>query len=157
MTVSVPAAVAVAVAEPALEPEPEPQPVGAVELELDSIQSLWPAVVETLGAEHALLAALLDAARPHACEGDRLTIAFATSAAFLKKKAEDVANAQQIAAAVRTVTGASVTLDFVLADPAEPGEDDPAAPPAVTDEEWVQRFVSEFGAEEISDEEGGAE
>jgi hypothetical protein len=143
-------AAAVAVAETAPD-------LGGPALELDSIQSLWPAVVETLGAEHALLAALLDAARPHACDGDRLTIAFATSAAFLKKKAEDVANAQQIAAAVRTVTGASVTLDFVLADPAEPGEDDPAAPPAVTDEEWVQRFVSEFGAEEISDEEGGAE
>ncbi len=150
---SAPSSAAAAVAVAATEPDAGDVP----ELELESLLSLWPAVVEALGSEQALLAALLDAARPHACEGDRLTIAFASSAAFLKKKAEDTDNAQLIANAVRAVTGVTVRLDFVLLDPAEPGEDDATAPPAITDEEWVERFVSEFGAEEISEEEGGDE
>src|SRR5205085_5855033 len=64
---SVAAAAAVAVdpqTETETEPEPEPQPV--VELELDQLRGMWPALVEQVRSENAMVAACLEASRASA-------------------------------------------------------------------------------------------
>ena len=87
----------------AVEPRAEqaPQPVGAVELE--QIRALWPAVADAVTEENGMLGAALGAAVPTAVEADRLTVAFPTDAAFVKKKAE--ANRELVTSALRGLTG----------------------------------------------------
>jgi DNA polymerase-3 subunit gamma/tau len=118
-------------------------------LDLDAVRAVWPAVLEAIQAENAMLAALLSDARVTTCADDTITIAFARSAAFLKKKAEDRHNRDLLASAVRTVTGRPAGLAFELSD-AEPAPGDGGAP--LSEEELVARLVAEFGAEEILDE-----
>jgi DNA polymerase-3 subunit gamma/tau len=162
----VPAAAAVAVAgEPAgaLEAQddpPEAQPAAATagaeqtpELDLDSMRALWPAVIETIRADNALLAALLEGARPVAVAGDELRLAFPESAAFLKRKAEGVPNRQAVGRALQSVAGRSLRLAFELRADDEAGPD-PAAS-ALSGDELVARLVEEFDAEELVAEEGG--
>ena len=87
------------------------QPVGSIEL--GQIVSLWPAVAEAIGEEtmHARSAAA-------ALEADRLTIAFPSDAAFVKKKAEQ--GRELVAGAVRGLTGHAVSLNFELSDAVTP-------------------------------------
>src|SRR5207245_1874517 len=49
---------------------------GEREAELDSLRSAWPAVVDLVRAENALLGALIEEAEPVAVAGDELTVAF---------------------------------------------------------------------------------
>ena len=64
--------------------------------------SLWPAVVESLREETPMLAALLEDCAPASLAGDGLTLAWPESSAFLKRKAEDPANRDLIAKAIRS-------------------------------------------------------
>ena len=86
---------------------------------------------------------------PVAVDGAQVTVAFAPSDDFLRRKAEDDGYRRCVQTAVRTVTGARAQIAYVLADaPIEvDGEQAIAVPP--TEDEWVQRFVAEFDAEEI--------
>ncbi|MGH2918254.1 MAG: hypothetical protein ACRDLS_06600, partial [Solirubrobacteraceae bacterium] len=123
---------------------------GAPELELDGLRAVWPAVLETLQESNALCAALLADAQPVAVDGEQVTVAFAQTAAFLRRKAEDETYRACVAEAVRTVTGSRARIGYVF-EPAA-GEDDlPAAAPAAapTDEDLVARLMAEFDAEEI--------
>ena len=135
------AAAAVAVAP---EPEPdEPSPV----LDLDSFRSeTWPAVVATVRERNALLGALLDEANPIELTGGELRLAFAESAAFLKRKAEDVANRRTLGEAVQAVAGHSLKFAYELRADVEPR--DPATK-GLSEEELVERFMAEFDAEEL--------
>ena len=92
------------------------QPVGSVEL--GQIVSLWPAVAEAVAEENGMLSAALAAATPTALEADRLTIAFPSDAAFVKKKAEQ--GRELVAGAVRGLTGHAVSLNFELSDAVMP-------------------------------------
>jgi DNA polymerase-3 subunit gamma/tau len=133
---------------PALE-EPEagessPPVVSADDLE--SLQALWPAVVELVGMENKMLSAVLVDARPVAMVGEDLTVAFASSAAFLKKKAEHPDNRATVSNALRQLSGGRWRLSYELLE-----ADTEAASelPAPTEEEWVARFMEEFDAEEL--------
>jgi DNA polymerase III subunit gamma/tau len=127
------------------EVDESPQPVGAIELE--QIVTLWPAVAEAVAEENGMLSAALSAATPTALEGDRLTIAFPADAAFVKKKAEQ--GRDLVAAAVRGITGQSLSLAFELNEDVAP-----AAGPATLDhEQLIERLRAEFDAEEVFDEE----
>lgn len=117
-------------------------------LELASLRAVWPAILESVKAANALCAALLDDARPIAVDGTRITVAFGHDAAYLLRKADDEEYRACVAEAVRAVTGAKAQVAYVLDEPA--GTQEPAAAP--TDQEWVQRFVAEFDAEEIHPE-----
>ena len=139
------------------EPEPEPEPAAAPEVvsatDLDSLLAVWPAVIDVVRAENALIGALIADARPVAADGEDLTVAFASTAAFLKKKAEHPDNRAIVSEALRQVTGGRWRLSYELleadAEPA-PGAEAP------TEEEWVRRFMEEFDAEELlSDQEPG--
>ena len=139
----------VAVAAAVVEEAGEPAVVTTATLDLDGVRAVWPAVLEAVQGENAMLAALLADARVTTCVDDTITIAFAQSAAFLKKKAEDRHNRELLGTAVRTVTGRAASLAFELSD-AEPSAG--AAEAALSEEELVARLVAEFGAEEIHDE-----
>jgi hypothetical protein len=141
-----------------IEPEPvdvESEPVlEAVSVtDLDSLLAVWPAVIDVVRADNALIGALIADARPAAVDGEDLTVAFASSAAFLKKKAEHPDNRAIVSEALRQVTGGRWRLSYELleadAEPASGAE-------APTEEEWVRRFMEEFDAEELlSDQEPG--
>jgi DNA polymerase-3 subunit gamma/tau len=111
-----------------------------------ALEELWPAVVELVRGANALLGALIAEARPVAAEGGDLTVAFAASAPFLKKKAEDPANRAAVAEALRELTGARWRLSYELRELAA-SEGSEAR--EWSEDEWVARLKEEFDAEEI--------
>jgi DNA polymerase III subunit gamma/tau len=120
-----------------------------VALELESLRDIWPAVLDNVKRANALCAALLGETRPVAVDGMRITVAFEHDAAYLLRKADDEEYRTCVAEAIRTVTGAKAQVAYVLGEPAAADAVTAAAP---TDQEWVQRFVAEFDAEEIHPE-----
>jgi DNA polymerase III subunit gamma/tau len=134
-------------AEPDLEPETEPsaapEPDGA--LELDDAAACWPAVVDLVRAENAMLAALLSDARPVAVKERELTLAFPGGAAFLKRKAEQEDHRRVAGEALKAVTGRRLALRYELRD----DEEEPEGEAVLSGEELVRRFMEEFDAEEV--------
>jgi DNA polymerase III subunit gamma/tau len=146
-----PAAEGEPVSEPEEEPQPEPQPEPRpAARDLESVWALWPAVVDLVRGEHALLGAVVCEARPVAVDGEDLTLAFSSTAQFLKKKAEDPANRAAVGEALRAVAGGRWRLSYELRDELA-GEDSPREREQ-SEEEWVARFMREFDAEEIAGE-----
>ena len=143
-----PAAEAAPQAAPAA--EAAPQLGEQAPLHLETAIGSWPAVVELVRAGNAMLAALLADARPVAVQGRALTLAFPPGAAFLKRKAEQDDHRRFAAEALRTVTGHAVSLSYELRDDVhadeQPGE------PVLSGEELVRRFLEEFDAEELLDD-----
>src|SRR5262249_10542138 len=101
---------------------------------------------------NALLGALIAEARPVAAEGDDLILAFAASAQFLKKKAEDPSNRMTVGEALHAITGVRWRLSYELRE-APAGASGPAAE-QTSEEGWVRRFIDEFDAEELPAWEG---
>jgi len=118
-------------------------------LDLDGLRRAWPAVLEALTQSNALCAALLADAHPVAVEGEQITVAFAPSAGFLQRKAEDDSYRACVAEAVRTVTGSRARIAYVVG--AATGDAQAQGPPPTppTDDELVARLLAEFDAEEI--------
>jgi DNA polymerase-3 subunit gamma/tau len=117
-------------------------------LDLAGLRAIWPAVLDAVRSENALCAALLADAMPISVEDGRVTVAFAPTDDFHRRKADDDGYRRCVATAVRTVTGAKAQIAYVLAELPGPGDDAPVVAPP-TEDEWVQRFVAEFDAEEI--------
>jgi DNA polymerase-3 subunit gamma/tau len=115
--------------------------------DLESLRSLWPAVVALVRGENALLGALIEEAQPVDAADGQLTVAFASSAPFLKKKAEDPANRAAVTAALGNVTGGRWRLSYELRG--ELDSDEREEPVPSSEEEWVRRFMDEFDAEEL--------
>jgi DNA polymerase-3 subunit gamma/tau len=136
------------------EPARDPDPVEVVEraeapLELDAATACWPAVVDLVRGENAMLAALLSDARPIAVGERELTLAFPGGAAFLKRKAEQDDHRRVAGEALQAVTGQRLALRYELRDDeeAESGET------ILSGEELVRRFMEEFDAEEMLEDE----
>jgi len=130
------------------------EPVVSVtgDLDLDSVAELWPAVLDDLRERRPMLHAALEHARPSALEDSELTIAWAQSADFYRRKAEEPACREQIAEAIRSVTGSSLRLAYALAEDHELSH--ASAAPSLSDDELIDRFMQEFDAEELpADEE----
>jgi hypothetical protein len=127
-----------------------PPPPEALGGQLQSLRALWPSVIGLVRTENALLGALIDEAEPVAVAGQELTVAFAASAPFLKKKAEDPANRAAVTAALREVSGARWNLSYELRGQLDTRG--PDAQPAGSEEEWVRRLMAEFDAEEMPGE-----
>jgi DNA polymerase-3 subunit gamma/tau len=145
-----PAVTAVAVVEPGAQVA-EPEVRVGVELDLPGVAELWPAVLADVQERSPMLHALMENARPSALDGGELTLSWAESAAFYKRKAEDPACREQIATAIRSVTGSSLRLAYALADEEAAAEHEIA--PALSDDELVDAFMREFDAEELPAEE----
>jgi DNA polymerase-3 subunit gamma/tau len=140
---------------PVEDPEPvasEPRDAVAPVVEpledLQSVLELWPAVVELVGAGHALCGAVIADTRPVVLAGEDLVVGFPTSAAFLKKKAEDPANRQIVTEALSQLAGGRWRISYELREDLDDGGGN-GAPRAYTEEEWIERFKSELDAEEI--------
>jgi DNA polymerase-3 subunit gamma/tau len=145
-----PAVTAVAVVEPGAQVA-EPEVRVGVELDLPGVAELWPAVLADVQERSPMLHALMENARPSALDGGELTLSWAESAAFYKRKAEDPACREQIATAIRSVTGSSLRLAYALAAEEAAAEHETA--PALSDDELVDAFMREFDAEELPAEE----
>jgi DNA polymerase-3 subunit gamma/tau len=148
---------AAAVAAPAIaEPEPEAEPVpvatAAPPVDLEHLQSLWPAAVEAVREENAMVGALLAEARPAELEGSSLTVAFAEGAAFSKKKAEN--NRALLAKALRDLTGHSLELVYELRDGEDGHSGYSEASSSLDEEQLIERLKQEFGATDFFDDEG---
>jgi DNA polymerase-3 subunit gamma/tau len=126
----------------------EPPSVPAGDAQLDSLRAAWPTVVDIVRAENALLGALIEEAEPAAVAGEQVTVAFAASAPFLKKKAEDPANRAAVTAALTRVAGGRWSLRYALGR--EEGQRRPQR--AGSEEEWIKRLMEEFDAEELPGE-----
>ncbi|MBA2515801.1 MAG: DNA polymerase III subunit gamma/tau [Solirubrobacterales bacterium] len=144
-----PAVSAVAVIDPTAPAPERASMTTAVDLDLPAFALLWPAVLESIGAENGLLAASLADAHPASLDDSELTLAWAESAAFSKRKAEAAANRELIAQAIRAVTGSSLRLAYTLRTDVEQIADGKPAEPGLTEEELIARLVSEFDAEEL--------
>jgi DNA polymerase-3 subunit gamma/tau len=151
---AVAASTAVAEPEPEPEPVPEPQPVASsgLPIDLEQIQSLWPAAVEAVREENAMVGALLAEARPVELEENRVVVAFAEGAAFSKKKAEN--NRALLAKALRDLTGNTLDLVYELRDGEEGHAGYSEASSSLDEEELLERLKQEFGATEVFDDEG---
>ncbi|HEX7292391.1 MAG TPA: hypothetical protein VF250_14825, partial [Conexibacter sp.] len=138
---------------PAAPPEPAPAPAGA--LDLAALRELWPAVVEAVRAENGLLGAALEKAQPVEVADGEATFAFAREESFFKGTAERDEHRQRVAEAVRSLAGAPLRPRYELRELEVelPGMPAPIAP---TDDELVDRFVAEFDAEELIDDEEGS-
>jgi DNA polymerase-3 subunit gamma/tau len=146
-----PAVAAVAVVDPGA-PQTTPTFSAGVELSLEAFGDVWPAVVESLRADAPMLASLLDDAQPASLAGEGLTLAWPESSAFSKRKAEDPANRDLIAGAIRAVTGSSLRLAYALRADHEVVAAATAGEPALSEEDLVKRFMDEFDAEELPPE-----
>jgi DNA polymerase-3 subunit gamma/tau len=138
--------------------DPEPELLGSQDdvapvveplEDLQSVLELWPAVVELVGAGHALCGAVIADTRPVELAGEDLVVGFPTSAAFLKKKAEDPANRQIVTEALRQLAGGRWRISYELREDLDDAGGN-GAPQSYTEEEWIERFKAELDAEEIS-------
>ena len=133
-------------AEPRAEvPEPQTDGEPGAPLELDAAAACWPAVVDLVRGENAMLAALLSDARPVAVKERELTLAFPGGAAFLKRKAEQEDHRRVAGEALKAVTGQRLALRYELRD----DEEEPEGETVLSGEELVRRFMEEFDAEEV--------
>jgi DNA polymerase-3 subunit gamma/tau len=133
------------------EQEPVEVSVAVVDVSQGSdLDTLWPAVHESVRAEHGLLGAVLGEAVPATLTETELTLAFPPSAAFHKRKAEDPANRAILIETLRRLTGRRYRLSFELREdlPSEVGAN--GVPP--TEEEVMARLVAELDAEELPDD-----
>jgi hypothetical protein len=110
---------------------------------------LWPAVVELVGAGHALCGAVISDARPVSVSGQDLIVGFPATAAFLKRQAEDPANRAIVTDALRQLTGGRWRLSYELREELDDPKVSGSETVGFTEEDWVARFKSEFDAEEI--------
>jgi DNA polymerase III subunit gamma/tau len=111
--------------------------------DLDSLRQQWPKALELIRAENALLGALIAEAEPVQLEGSEVTLAFAPTAAFLKRKAEDRAHYNAVADKLARITGRRVHLSYELREGIAQQRHTPA------EEELVARLVAELDAEEL--------
>jgi DNA polymerase-3 subunit gamma/tau len=129
-----------------LQAPPAPVP-GSEEEWLGSIRSLWPAVVDLVTGEHALLGAVIASARPVELDGDNLCLAFDPGSQLYKQKAEDPDSRAIVGEALRSVTGASWRVSYELRETS--AEEHEADTPEQSEERRLARFMEELDAEEI--------
>jgi DNA polymerase-3 subunit gamma/tau len=123
--------------------QPQQAAAASVAEGLAPLLAWWPAVVELVRGDNALLGACIEEARPVEVTGEDLTVAFSATAPFLKKKAENPENRAAVTAALRDVTGRRWRLSYELHDGLELEDGE------LSEEEWLKRFIEEFDAEEL--------
>ena len=156
MTAAAPAAAAPAAAtataiapQPQAEPEarPDPAPAPDPDLDIERVRVLWPAVVDAVRAENAMVGACLEGAQPTELDGQTLTVCFPVLAGFSRKTVER--NRELLQTSLRALTGHSLALDYASSDAhVEAGAD-----PGLSEEELIERLKREYGATEVFDHE----
>jgi DNA polymerase III subunit gamma/tau len=121
---------------------------GTPDLNLETLQSLWPAVIDAVRSENAMVGALFAEARAAAVDAGRLVIDFPADREFLKKKAE--ASGELLSRALRGLTGQAPRLEYRLNGTS-------AGQPSLSEDELLARLTEELGAQELSPEQQSAE
>jgi hypothetical protein len=127
---------------------PAADSASSIDLDIDEVLRIWPAVIESLREKSPALAATFDGARPVGIEEGALRIGFPAALTFNKRKAEAKDKREQMTEALVAVAGAELRPVYVLLDAdAEPeggegGED-------LGHEALVEKLKSEFNAEEV--------
>ncbi len=112
---------------------------------LEEVHEVWPAALETVGADYALLEAALSNARPVEIVDGTLILAFAANDTFNRRMAaENQEHRRSLGEALLALTGARLRLAYEHRDLGEPER-----PPELAGDELVARIVQEFDAEEI--------
>ena len=131
------------------EQPPVVAPVAVADPLPSDLDSLWAAAHESVRAEHGLLGAVLNEATPAILTEQELTLAFPTTAAFHKRKAEDSANRAILIEALRRLTGRHYRLEFELREDL-PSDTASGAPPS--EEQIMERLMEELDAEELPED-----
>jgi DNA polymerase-3 subunit gamma/tau len=134
--------------------EPAPPEAQALAEGLAPLLSWWPAVVDLVRKENAMLGACIEEARPVEVTGEDLTVAFSATTPFHKKKAESPDNRAAVTAALQDVTGQRWRVSYELQDGLVAL--DGSVPEAQSEEQWLKRFIDEFDAEELPAANGAA-
>jgi DNA polymerase-3 subunit gamma/tau len=121
-------------------PAESPETADDEELSFERLQAVWPAVVDAVRKENAMVGALFGEARAAALEAGRLVVDFPADREFLKKKAE--ASGELLARALRGLTGQAPAVEYRLNGEA-------AGPVTLSEEELLTRLKEEFGATEV--------
>jgi DNA polymerase III subunit gamma/tau len=116
----------------------------------DDLDALWPAVHESVRAEHGLLGAVLSEATPATLTEEELVLAFPPTAAFHKRKAEDPANRATLLDTLWRLSGRRYQVAFELREDLPTGDGAGGAPP--TEEEIMARLIAELDAEELPED-----
>ncbi len=120
---------------------------------LQQMVELWPAVVELVRGQNAMLAALLDMAKPVSMSEGELTLALPAIAGFQKRKVESNESHRRTAAeAVRSVTGSSLELTYRLAEVPVANPEQAEADDKLSEAELIRRFVEDFDAQELKED-----
>ncbi len=125
-------------------------------VDLERVRELWPGVLDSLrDSRQELLSTVLEAARPVAVDAEDglLEVGFPESAAFNKRKAEAKDARELVARAVERIVGVRLRLGFVLLD-GDVVDDETAQ--QLSPDELIERFKTEFDAEEETETESGS-
>jgi hypothetical protein len=127
---------------------PEEQPEG--ELDVALVKGLWPAALDAVRGENAMVAAALGKGKPTTIENGKLTVTFPEGNEFACKAADRHVGLLQ--ASLRTLVGRSIGVRLELGAEAleEAGEQ-----PALSEDELLERLKAEFKAEEVFDDDEG--
>ncbi|HEX5642134.1 MAG TPA: DNA polymerase III subunit gamma/tau [Thermoleophilia bacterium] len=109
-------------------PRPATAADAAQELTLERVKRAWELILQRVQSARVPLYGFLRDGRPHALEGDALTVALPSE--FALRNAEQGDNAQVLATAVEGVLGRRVTARFELASGGGPAATPEAAPAA---------------------------
>jgi DNA polymerase III subunit gamma/tau len=137
---------AVAVADP---PAPAPEPGFSVPApeDLDGMAAIWPAVRDAVCAENQMVGIAISDARPVELRENELVVAFAREDRFNQRQAALPEHRAIVEDAVRGLAGRPLRVSFELRDLDPEDAEAVARPPS--EDEIVERFVTEFDAEEI--------
>jgi DNA polymerase III subunit gamma/tau len=113
----------------------------------DDLDGIWPATLESVKAEHALLWAAVVKAQAVEVGEQTLTLAFPSGTAFHKRKAEDPAGKAILVDTLQRLTGRRYRISFEL-------RDDLSAPAVSPDSEGdlLERLIAELDAEELPED-----
>lgn len=119
-------------------------------MSLDEIQRVWPAVLKKLEETAPALAGALEGARPVSYGEEGLQVGFPPDMTFNKRKADSPERRDTVAAAFAAVTGQGLRPSYVLLDGEAPPDTPAPGSEEVDEEALLERFKSEFDAEEVS-------
>jgi DNA polymerase III gamma/tau subunit len=131
----------------AAEAEPAPEPIS---VELERLQEAWQrSIVPAIASIPTR--SIFQEAHPVTLEGSRLSIEFPHSASFHRKMAADEKNAAQLSAAIYELTGARLSLEFVVAEKAASETKEDTSAELTPEEDLISLLKDTFDAQEAED------
>jgi hypothetical protein len=128
---------------PAAAPEQGAVPIAVP----DDLEGIWPATLESVKAEHALLWAAVAKAQAVEVGEQTLTLAFPSGTEFHKRKAEDSASKAILIDTLQRLTGRRYRIAFEVREDLSA-----SAVGGDSEEELLERLIAELDAEELPED-----